>query len=175
MELIIVNEMWRSVDGFVNYQVSNIGRVRNANTGQMLKPVLNIRGYHAVYLRAGNKRSTKAVHRLVAQEFLETGSSSQVDHINHNKLDNCVSNLRWVSNQQNAMNKTKTSSNTTSKYKGVSFDRKRNKWAAAIKINNKKKFLGYFVDEKDAARAYNDKAIELFHEYASVNEISDND
>ena len=171
----IVNEEWRSIDGFINYQVSNIGRVRNANTGRILKSAINERRYNTVILHGDNHRSTKMMHRLVAQEFLEKCNESQVDHINHDKLDNCVSNLRWVSNQQNSMNKTKTSSNTSSKYKGVSFDRKRNKWAVAIKINNKKKFLGYFVDEKDAARAYNNKAVELFEDYASINEISDED
>ena len=167
--------MWRSIDGFINYQVSNIGRVRNVNTGFILKPAINTRGYQAIILRADNMPSTKMIHRLVAQEFLENDNCSQVGHINHDKLDNCVYNLRWVSNQQNSMNKTKTSSNTSSKYKGVCFYKRTNKWEVSIHINNKKKFLGYFTDEKDAAKAYNDEAIELFKDHASINEISDNE
>ena len=173
MNIGIVNEEWKSIDGFIKYQVSNIGRVRNANTGRFLKPSVNERGYNAVTLRVDNQKSTGMIHRLVAQEFLEKGNGYQVDHINHNKLDNCVSNLRWVSNQQNAMNRSKSSSNASSKYKGVCFNNQQNKWLASIKIHNISKYIGNFVNEKDAARAYNNKALELFEEYASINEISD--
>ena len=70
MTLINVNEVWRSIDGFINDQVSNICRVRNANDGFILKPRENNRGYITVSLRADNKSRTKMVHRLVANEFL---------------------------------------------------------------------------------------------------------
>ena len=172
----VINEEWRSINGYINYQVSNIGRVRNANTGRIMRQVVNWRGYCAVYLRVGNHKSTKTVHRLVAQEFIETDNNNlYVDHINHNKTDNCVSNLRWVSNQQNSMNQIKTKSTTSSKYKGVSFFKRDHTWAARVRKGKSDSFLGYFPNEKEAARAYNDKAIELFEEYASLNEISDNE
>ena len=98
--------MWRSVDGYINYQVSNVGRVRNANT-VFLKQRVNNRSYLTVRLQVDNKSRTKMVHRLVANEFLEVAIGTQVDHINHNKLDNCAPNLRRVSIQQNCMNPTK--------------------------------------------------------------------
>ena len=59
-----------------------------------------------------------------------------VDHINNNKLDNNIRNLRFVTHQENNMNR-KLSSKNTSNFKGVSFSKQRNKWCAQIKINGK--------------------------------------
>ena len=59
-----------------------------------------------------------------------------------------MNNPRWVTSQQNQMNRTKMTRTTSSTYKGEYFDKKLNKWSASIQINNKKKHLGYFADEK---------------------------
>ena len=55
-ENIIINEEWRSIDGFINYQVSNIGRVRNCNTGRILKLTHSSAGYLKVDLFKNGKR-----------------------------------------------------------------------------------------------------------------------
>ena len=65
----IINEEWRSIDGYINYQVSNIERVRNATTGIMLKPSLNNKGYYHVGLTKETKQQTYNVHQLVANVF----------------------------------------------------------------------------------------------------------
>ena len=67
---VIVSECWRSIDGYLNYQVSNIGRVRNANTGKILKLSLSY-GYHQVCLYNDEGFRPYKVYKLVAQEFLE--------------------------------------------------------------------------------------------------------
>jgi hypothetical protein len=87
-----------------------------------------------------------------------------VDHINNDKLDNNIANLRWVTLQENQMNR-KLSSNNTSNYKGVTFHKQRNKWVAQIMINGKNKNLGYFDNIEDAVNARVKKAEELFGEY----------
>jgi hypothetical protein len=111
------------------------------------------------------------IHRLVAQEFIEQpGSGFFVDHIDRNKLNNSVTNLRYVTSQQNQMNKTKQQ-NATSIYKGVSFDKHCRKWLSLIHFNGKKIRLGLFAHEQEAAIAYNAKASELFGEYANLNVI----
>lgn len=82
------------------------------------------------------------------------------------------SNCRWVTPQQNAMNR-RGNKNTTSRYKGVYLQKKSGKWLSAIKKDGKKFFIGSFIFENEAALAYNKKAVELFGEYANLNIISE--
>jgi len=62
--------------------------------------------------------------------------------------------------------------NVSSIYKGVSFYKSYSKWRATIMINSKQVHLGYFVSEIEAAKAYNAKAIELYGEFANINNIN---
>ena len=148
----IINEIWRTITGFVNYQVSNIGRVRNTHTGRMLKPGKNARGYYFVILYQDKVLIHKYIHRLVALEFMENPDNKPIiDHINGDTTNNCLSNIRWVNKSENGMNARKRSNNTSSIYKGVCWDTKNNKWKASIMIDRKRTHLGYFHDEKEAA------------------------
>ena len=92
-----------------------------------------------------------------------------IDHINNNPLDNRIANLRIVTPQQNAWNRKKRRTRSTSKYKGVSWSKNDGKWRALIMLDNKKISLGNFDDEKQAGRAYDKKAKELFGEHAKLN------
>ena len=164
----IINEEWRSVSGNANYQVSNIGRVRNVNTEKILKPRVGGSGkcYFIVALYKDNTRANSYIHRLVAQEFIENSDNKKyVDHIDHNKTDNTILNLRWVSKSQNGMNRTKQA-NTSSKYKGVCFHKQRKKWNAQIMLDGKRKHIGLFTNEKEAAAKYNEAALDLFGTHA---------
>lgn len=124
----------------------------------------------AGYAIRGQQRNNKIKYYLMHRVILKAKDNQEVDHINGNRLDNRKENLRFVSRQQNQWNRTK-SLNKSSKYKGVNFHKKSNKWMARIRLNNKEIYLGIFKQEKDAARAYNKKAIELFGEYAKLNEL----
>jgi hypothetical protein len=92
-----------------------------------------------------------------------------VDHINRNPFDCRKSNLRFVTSKQNAQNT--TSRKKTSRFLGVSYHSCRKKFRAIIKQNGKSYHLGYFENEIEAALLYNQKAKELFGEYASINII----
>ena len=169
----IINEEWRSVSGNANYQVSNIGRVRNVETERILMPRVGGSGkcYFIVALYKDNTRANSYIHRHVAQEFIDNPDSKKyVDHIDHNKTNNTILNLRWVSNSENSMNRMKRQ-NTSSKYKGVSFLKRENKWVANIMLNGRRKHIGYFTNEKEAGRKYNEAAIDLFGVHAFLNEI----
>jgi len=93
-----------------------------------------------------------------------------IDHINGIKTDNRKENLRPCTHAQNSMNKHGNRRNKSG-YKGVHWDRDHKKWRASIGYKRKCIKLGYYKDAKDAARAYNDKAKELFGEFAHLNQI----
>jgi hypothetical protein len=91
------------------------------------------------------------------------------DHINHNGLDNRRANLRPATHSQNMCNRPKTKSRCWSKYKGVSFKTIQRKWVADIQVHGESKFLGYFDDEIEAAKAYDEAARKYHEEYAVLN------
>lgn len=107
------------------------------------------------------------MHRLI----LNNNCDKKVDHDNHNRVDNRVENLRYVTDGENAHNCIKRS-NTTSIYHGVyRRSENENKYRAKIRHNNKNYNIGTFNDEIDAAKAYNIKALELYGDKAQLNII----
>ena len=111
------------------------------------------------YIYAGKPRFV-FLHRLIMQPK----DKNVIDHINHDIKDNRRCNLRECFQGQNRYN-SRINSNNTSGYKGVWYDKSRNKWAAEIHCNNKKKMLGRFDSKQEAVEAYTAKAKELFGEY----------
>ncbi len=118
----------------------------------------------------GDKPRKVYLHRALmgAKKKEET-----VDHINRDPFDNRKSNLRitsrTINNINRGKNKTWKGRPTSSVYRGVSWNKKMKTWQAYICCNSKRKHLGYFTEEKDAARAYDAKAYELHGEYAYQN------
>lgn len=93
----------------------------------------------------------------------------QVDHINGNKLDNRRSNLRLASNAQNHWNLTGLRADNTSGFKGITWDKERDRWMAQIRANRQQIFLGYFDDPAEAARTYDIAARFHFGDFACTN------
>lgn len=89
-----------------------------------------------------------------------------IDHINRDPLDNRKSNLRVCNNAQNIINSPPRSGR---RFKGIRPNG--NRWEARIKKNGKDIYIGYFSDEKSAAKAYNQKALELFGGFAWLNPV----
>jgi hypothetical protein len=92
-----------------------------------------------------------------------------VDHIDNDGLNNQRSNLRVATYSQNVHRGIKTSKNCTSLFKGVHFENSREKWKAIIKFEGQSFFLGRFDSEVEAAKAYDEKARELYGEFAFQN------
>lgn len=97
----IENEVWKNIDNADGFMVSNLGRIKEGN--KILLPVLNKNGYHSVSIKKNNKtRNYYKVHRLVAEAFISNPNNKpEVDHINTDKTDNRVDNLRWVTHFEN--------------------------------------------------------------------------
>lgn len=100
-----------------------------------------------------------------------TNPKIQSDHKDGNGLNNQRYNIRIATNQQNSMNQRLQLRPKSSKYKGVTWDKNRNKWMTKIKFNQKGIHLGRFKTQEEAALAYNKKAKELFGKFANLNKI----
>jgi hypothetical protein len=153
-------EQFKIIQGFENYSVSNLGNIINNKTNRILKhDIWN--SYRIVKL---NKKKHK-IHRLVALAFIPNPNKKQfVDHIDNNPSNNNANNLRWVTAQENQFNKKKFKNNTSG-FKGVSFDKRYNKWRVDISQNNKHIFIGNFYTIEDAIIARYKKAKEIQGEY----------
>ncbi|OAJ75137.1 hypothetical protein AYJ08_05835 [Brevibacillus sp. SKDU10] len=97
-----------------------------------------------------------------------------VDHVDGDSLNNQKSNLRICSKAQNNRNQ-RIKTNNKSGYKGVYWREEKGKWQGSMRHNSKTVYLGLFTDQEEAARAYNQKAVELFGEFARLNEIPKED
>ena len=141
------------------YAVDEDGSVWSKNynkTGKMkkMKGGINRYGYPYVIIRKDGKQKGKTVHRLVAQAYLpDYCEELSVDHIDRDKTNNNLSNLRMVTHQKNTFN---------TKAKGYTWHKTRQKWMAFIGKDGKQHYLGLFTTEEEAHQAYLD-AKEIYH------------
>ncbi|MCG7388320.1 HNH endonuclease [Pantoea sp. ACRSB] len=107
------------------------------------------------------------LHRLAW--LITTGGwpIGQIDHVDGNRSNNAISNLRDASGSQNQYNK-KRQGNNTSGFKGVSYHKKTRRFRASINVNGKQISLGYFDTAQRAHQAYVDKAREIAGGFANA-------
>jgi HNH endonuclease len=118
---------------------------------QVGKPLGTDNGFG--YLRITVLGKSVYAHRL-AWFYVHGNWPDQIDHINGNKSDNRIKNLRDVNVQQNAQNKIKAQKNSESQTLGVSWHKKAKKWQAHICVYKQRKYLGLFVNIEEAHKAY---------------------
>lgn len=138
------------INGYESYVVCQNGDVIRADSGYIMKPHIDKKGYKRIKLFANGKHSQAfLLHRVIATAFIKNDNRHPiVDHVDRNKLNNTVSNLRWVSYKESAANCGGHKKRRKSLYKGVYPSGK--KWAAM----SYGKYLGVFSTQEDAARAY---------------------
>lgn len=125
----------------------------------------NTNSIYAVRTITENGKSKRIyMHRLIAN----TPCHLVCDHINHDGLDNRKKNLRNCTIKQNNAN-SRSAANSSSRYKGVSWDKRLSKWSASIKVDGKSISLGRFESEISAARAYDQAAKKYFGVFAFLN------
>ena len=122
----------------------------------------------SVYVDDTKRRKTTYMSRTILG--LDFGDKLVVDHKNHNTLDNQRHNLRICNHRENVHNHRKYQRDTaSSEYHGVVWHKAANKWKSQIKQDSETIYLGLFVLEADAAKAYDRKALELRGEFTSLN------
>ena len=152
--------------------------------------VINIAGYEVIisacdyervmshkWYRMGNGRNnyyyfahkSNYKHIRLHRFVVNCPKGMQVDHINNNTLDNRRSNLRICSHAENMRNRS-DQKNSTSGYKGVSWHKQKKRWYSAIKVNNKRIYLGYFDTPEKAYRAYCEASKKYHGEFGKTNE-----
>ena len=123
-------------------------------------------GYYRV---SGKSEKDRLVHRLIARAFLDDWDEGlEVDHINGDKLDNRVENLRMVSKSGQARGY-QALRGGSSAYRGVSFNSEKKKWEAYVTAKGKRIKCGYFKDEINAAKARDKAALAIGHSNESLN------
>lgn len=114
--------------------------------------------------------NTYRAHRIAWLYIYGKFPVEQLDHINRDRADNSIANLRECSSKENSYNTSVRSDNTTG-YKGVSIDKRSGRYRAYITVSGKQKSLGYYSTPEEAAEAYNKAAAELFGEFRNENII----
>ncbi len=162
------NEIWKFIPDTNNtYMISEKGIVKSVDRmignrfykGTILKSF--VRGlYKTVDICMKGKVKKTQVHKIMGVCFLQNPNNLKcIDHIDRNKLNNDLSNLRFCTYSENSRNRDKFK-NKSSKYIGVHYNKEKRKYKACIIINYKSIFLGYFNTEEMAADAYNKSLIE---------------
>ncbi len=166
-----MQEILEVIEGFEDYLVSDLGCVMNRDTNQILKGGYNKDGYRHVILTEDAKKKTLLVHRLVAQAFIPNPEKKAcVDHIDRNRTNNNVNNLRWATNQENSFNKSKSTRNKSG-HVGVSYHQGDRKWRARIKLNGVERSVNCETVE-EAIKVRAEMANDMFKTYAPKHEIN---
>ena len=116
-----------------------------------------------VYMTDENKK-----HVMLDKFLLEYDGNDVINHIDGNKLNNKISNLRIITKAQSAMSR-KSAPNSSTQYIGVSFTKQTNKWKATIQVDKKAKHLGFFDTEIEAAKARDIATKEYYGEFGTLN------
>lgn len=121
-----MQEIWKPVNNYDGYyEVSNLGKIRNTKTGHILKPSVNEFGYEYVTLFKGKSKSHLRVHRILAMAFIDNPhGKTQINHIDHNKRNNSLDNLEWVTPLENVEHEIKNNKTRTSQLRSNNYYRR---------------------------------------------------
>jgi hypothetical protein len=142
------------------YWLNRSGKVFNGS--RILKPWIH-NGYYELTLQINGKKKHFPIHKLIGDNFIPNPESKRcLDHINGDRLDNRIENLRWATNSENMWNRKTTFSE--SGYKGVSLTNC-GKYRALITCHKKTHYLGIYKTAKEAHEAYCEAAKKLHGEF----------
>jgi hypothetical protein len=151
---------WKQIIVNHPYYISKTGLIWNGQ--KILKPWIH-NGYYELTLQINKVKKHYPIHKLIADNFIPNPDSKKcVDHINGNRLDNSISNLRWATHCENMSNIKTTRSETG--YKGASLTYC-GKYKASICSNGKSYYLGIYKTPQEAHDAYCEAGRRLHGEF----------
>ena len=122
---------------YPSYLIYDDGKVFSKKRNKFLKPRINTHGYCHVVLFENSKQKNHSIHRLVAIHYIPNPDMKpQVDHINRDKTDNRIENLRWATRSENQQNVGIRNTNTSG-VKNIYYDKSIDYWKFQKRINNK--------------------------------------
>lgn len=164
-----MKEEWRPVVGYEGiYEVSNLGVIKSLDRkdslgryreGRIISQInIGGKGYLGFQPSKNGIKKNLKIHHAVAYAFIGNRPMGKViDHIDNDKSNNNLSNLRYISNRINC-SKDKIG---VSRYTGVTWDKKLKKWCSKIRLEGRQRHLGYFEKEIDAYKAYEKELLRL--------------
>jgi hypothetical protein len=155
------NEIWKTIEDYSDYQISNFGRLQNKKTNVYLKPHLDIQGYENITIKNNNKNKHFKMHRLIAKHFIPNPENKKtIHHKNNIKFDNRIENLEWatMSEQNLAINKTKN----------VLLNKADRRSILCINLFDKTSVLKKFDSIKDAAKWIFDNNLTSFNIFCKL-------
>ena len=156
-------ENFQDIIDFPNYMINENGDVYTKINKRLLKPRFQ-NGYSRIGLTKNKKYYNKSIHRLLGLQYLPNPDNLPcIDHINRIRIDNSLTNLRWVSYSHNSKNKT-SKPNSSSRFIGVRRvkNNKKKPWRAETTYERKKYSIGYYRTEEEAYEAYKQYNLEKF-------------
>ena len=139
------------ITDYPNYEINSLGEVRNITTQTFLGKTITRKGYSKVKLSKNNVAIRFYIHRLIALAFIPNPDEKPfIDHIDRNRLNNSITNLRWVTCAENCQNAS-VQKNSKSGVAGVTFQKKSNLWRAT----RQNRYLGSFKTMEEAINCRN--------------------
>ena len=166
MSQIFDGDVWVSIPNYENYKFNlKDNRIVKIGYGEIKHILHKNDGYYTIKLNGKKYRLHRIIFACHHGYFPE-----YIDHIDGDKLNNNIENLRECTKSQNTYN-SKLMCTNTSGYKGVSFIKEIKKYRVNMMINGKQKHLGYFENPIEAAKGYDKAAIEYHGEFAKTNKM----
>jgi hypothetical protein len=154
---------WKQIPNS-SFEISSSGNLKRID-GPELKVHTDKGGYCIYPIFYNDGRKTKRLHRIIAELFIPNPENKpQVDHVNGNRSDNRVENLRWATRNENQHNKSKNKNNKSG-FKGIR-ETSYGTYRAQIWNNGKPVNVGCFATPEEAFDAYKQKANELHGDFA---------
>jgi len=137
--------------GYPNYTIDRDGNVKNKITGKVLKPATDSDGYKVIGLTNNTIRKTLKIHRLLALHYIPNPENKpHIDHIDRNKLNNNLSNLRWASFSENSINRIHPNQDHCIEISNTNVYRR---YVVRIKRNYIRYYVGSYITIEEARAA----------------------